>query len=60
MEVESLIHQFKTSEPGVIFTVTSTYENTGVIFDIFNDVIIKKELSDSNYIYAVNKIFPQE
>ena len=59
-EVESLIHKIKTSEPGVIFTVTSAYENSGAIFDIFDDTITKQELSDSSCIYTFNKIFPQE
>lgn len=56
-EAEKVLQQYETDESGWILAMASAKEKRAAIFDVFDNTIKKREMSNEQNLYAVNRIF---
>ena len=56
-DVDKLLHEKGPDEPGWIITVASASENSGAVFDIFNNEIVRSDYSGDKTEFILNNIF---
>lgn len=56
-EAEQVLRSYETDESGWILGMLSAKEKKAAIFDIFDNVIKKREMMNEQNLYAVNRIF---